>query len=61
MPSAGSFGDKKRNTGGKIDATPAAIRAFGSVTPAAYIEIAATKKALAHEPAAVFNSFITCS
>jgi hypothetical protein len=31
------------------------------VTPAAYIEIAATKKALAQDPAAVFSSFIRCS
>jgi len=41
-----------------MDAIPAAIRALGSVTPAAAIEITATKKALAHEPAATFNSFI---
>jgi len=40
---------------------PAAISALGSDTPAAAIEITATKKALAHEPAAVFNSFITGS
>ena len=61
MPSAGSLGDRNRSTGGRIDAIPAAISACGSVTPAAYIEIAATKKALAQDPAAVFSSFIRCS
>jgi hypothetical protein len=44
-----------------MDASPAAISAFGSVIPAAYMEIAATRKALAHDPAAVFSSFIRCS
>ena len=58
MPSAGSLGDRNRSTGGRIEAMPAAISAWGSVTPAAYIEIAATRNALAHEPAAVFSSFI---
>ena len=58
MPSAGSLGDRNRSTGGRIEAIPAAIKALGSVTPAAAIEITATKKALAHEPAAVFSSFI---
>ena len=61
MPSAGSLGDKNRSTGGRIEAIPAAMSACGSVTPAAYIEIAATKKALAQDPAAVFSSFIRCS
>jgi hypothetical protein len=61
MPSAGSLGDRNRNTGGRIEAIPAAIRALGSVTPAAAIEITATKKALAQDPAAVFSSFIRCS
>ena len=58
IPIDGSLGDRYRITGGRIEAIPAAISAWGSVTPAAYIEIAATKKALAHEPAAVFSSFI---
>jgi hypothetical protein len=58
MPMAGSLGDRYRSTGGKMEAMPAAMRAFGSETPAAAIEITATRKALAHEPAAVFNSFI---
>ena len=58
MPIDGSLGDRYRNTGGRIEAMPAAMSALGSVTPAAAIEITATKKALAHEPAAVFSSFI---
>jgi hypothetical protein len=61
IPIAGSLAFKKRNTGGRIEATPAAMRALGSVTPAAAIEITATKKALAQDPAAVFSSFIACS
>jgi hypothetical protein len=61
MPSAVSLALRKRNTGGRMDATPAAIRALGSVTPAAAMLITATKKALAQEPAAVFSSFITGS
>ena len=58
MPSAGSLGDRNRSTGGRIEAIPAAIKALGSVTPAAAMLITATKKALPHEPAAVFSSFI---
>ncbi len=61
MPMAGSLALRYLNTGGKIDATPAAMRALGSETPAAAIEITATKKALAQDPAAVFSSFITGS
>ena len=44
--------------GGRHDERPAAINAFGSVTPAAANDRTATKNALAHEPAAVFRSFI---
>ena len=60
-PRAVSLALRYLNTGGRIEATPAAMSALGSVTPAAAIEITATKKALAHEPAAVFSSFITGS
>jgi hypothetical protein len=58
MPMLGSFGFNQRMIGGKHDERPAAINAFGSVTPAAAHERTATKNALAHEPAAVFRSFI---
>ena len=54
----GSLGFNQRITGGKQDESPAAIKAFGSVTPAAASDRTATKNALAHEPAAVFRSFI---
>ena len=57
-PSAVSLALRYLNTGGITDAMPAAMSAFGSDTPAAAIEITATRNALAHEPAAVFSSFI---
>ena len=58
MPIEGSLGDRYRNTGGRIEAIPAAMSALGSDTPAAAMLITATRNALAHEPAAVFSSFI---
>ena len=58
MPRAVSLALRYLNTGGRIEATPAAINALGSETPAAAMLITATKNALAHEPAAVFSSFI---
>jgi len=61
MPMLRSLGFNQRITGGKHDESPAAINAFGSVTPAAASDRTATRKALAHEPAATFRSFIYCS
>ena len=57
-PSAVSLALRYLNTGGMTDAIPAAMSALGSDTPAAAMLITATRNALAHEPAAVFNSFI---
>jgi hypothetical protein len=61
MPMLVSLGFNQRMTGGKHDESPAAINAFGSVTPAAASDRTATKNALAHEPAATCKSFIYIS
>jgi len=58
MPIAGSLALRYLNTGGITEAMPAAMSALGSDTPAAAMLITATRNALAHEPAAVFSSFI---